>query len=80
MISADEIAQLINRDPEIMGGRPVFRGTRVPIEALLDWMGGGYSLDDFLDNFPSVSRKQAQDLLRLANEWVLSQPVPSHVA
>ena len=50
---------LISVDPEILGGIPVFAGTRVPVVSLPDWLSGGYSLDEFLDNFPSVSRDQA---------------------
>ncbi len=48
---------------EVMGGTPVFRGTRVPIETLLDYLKAGESIDDFLDGFPSVSREQVIDLL-----------------
>ncbi len=43
---------VITRDPEILGGTPVFRGTRVPFQALLDYIEGGQTLDEFLDNFP----------------------------
>ena len=50
---------LLNVDPEILGGKPVFAGTRVPARTLPDWLAGGYTLDEFLDNFPSVSREQA---------------------
>jgi uncharacterized protein (DUF433 family) len=46
-------------DPEILGGAPVFVGTRVPVRALIDYLEGGDSLDDFLSDFPSVSRDQA---------------------
>lgn len=53
------LAPLINVDPEIMGGEPVFMGTRVPVWSIVDWLTGGYSLEEFLDNFPSVSREQA---------------------
>ncbi len=56
---------LINCDPEIMSGAPVFMGTRVPIKTLFDWLEGGSPLDDFLDNFPSVSAAQAIALLEL---------------
>jgi uncharacterized protein (DUF433 family) len=67
--------QLIITDPEIMGGTPVFKGTRVPVKYLLDWLGGGYTLDEFLDNYPSVSREQADAVIKLANEWLVSQAV-----
>ncbi|HYP41798.1 MAG TPA: DUF433 domain-containing protein [Chloroflexia bacterium] len=64
-------------DPEIMGGASVFIGTRVPVKYLLDWLGGGYTLDEFLDNYPSVSREQADAVLKLANEWLVTQAVPA---
>lgn len=73
MIDTQTITQIINRDPEIMGGTPVFMGTRVPIKYLLDWLEGGYTLDEFLDNYPSVSREQATATLKLASEWLVSQ-------
>ncbi len=49
----------INVDPEILGGEPVFMGTRVPVDILPEWLADGCSLEEFLDNFPSVSREQA---------------------
>jgi uncharacterized protein (DUF433 family) len=59
---------VINIDPEILGGTPVFRGTRVPIESLFDWLESGILLDEFLDQFPSVSREQAIALLDMPGE------------
>jgi uncharacterized protein (DUF433 family) len=50
---------IVHSDPEILGGTPVFVGTRVPLRNLIDYLEGGYSLDEFLDAFPSVSREQA---------------------
>ncbi len=50
---------VVHRDPEIQGGVPVFRGTRVPIRNLIDYLEASDSLEAFLDDFPSVSRKQA---------------------
>ena len=61
-----KLEQVINQDPEIHGGIPVFTGTRVPVEALIDHLKAGESLDDFLQGFPSVSRKQAIAFLELA--------------
>ena len=49
----------IHTDPEILGGTPVFVGTRVPVRALIDYLEGGDSLDQFLSDFPSVTRDQA---------------------
>ncbi len=57
--------KLINIDPEIMSGTPVFYGTRVPVNSLFEWLETE-SLDDFLENFPSVSREQAIGVLKLA--------------
>ena len=50
---------VVYSDPEILGGTPVFVGTRVPVKALLDYLEGGHRLDDFLDDFPTVTREQA---------------------
>ena len=58
--------------PEIMGGTPVFTGTRVPVQTLLDYLEGGDTLDEFLDGFPSVSRQQAIAFLELAKEALLA--------
>ncbi len=65
---------VINQDPEIHGGTPVFAGTRVPIKALIDHLKAGESLDYFLEGFPSVSREQAIAFLELA----LIRAIPSH--
>lgn len=62
---------VINRDPNILGGIPVFRGSRVPVVILFEWLEGGESLDDFLDNYPSVTREQAIELLQLAKAGVV---------
>jgi uncharacterized protein (DUF433 family) len=51
--------QVFHSDPEILGGTPVFRGTRVPVETLMEWLDDGCSLDEFLENFPTVTRDQA---------------------
>lgn len=59
---------VIHRDPEILGGVPVFVGTRVPLRNLIDYIEHGHSLDEFLDHFPSVSREQAVAALELAND------------
>ncbi len=58
--------QVINQDPEIHSGVPVFTGTRVPIQSLIDHLKAGESLDYFLEGFPSVSREQAIAFLELA--------------
>jgi len=63
---------VVNIDPEILGGTPVFRGTRVPIESLFDHLEAGISLDEFLDDFPSVQREQTIELLELAEKLLTS--------
>ena len=62
---------VVHSDPEIMGGTPVFRGTRVPFQSLIDYIEAGHPLADFLDDFPSVSREQAIAALGQAKEAVL---------
>ncbi|MBC7672873.1 MAG: DUF433 domain-containing protein [Polaromonas sp.] len=59
---------VVRSDPEILGGTPVFVGTRVPFQNLIDYLAGGDSLDEFLHQFPSVTRAQAQAALGLARE------------
>ena len=74
MIEEHEISRLINRDPDIMSGTPVFMGTRVPVQILFDWLEDGeYSLDDFLENFPSVPREQAVAVLEAYKELLLAE-------
>jgi uncharacterized protein (DUF433 family) len=69
-------ATLIVRDPEIMSGTPVFAGTRVPIRNLFDYLEGGDTLDEFLDDFPTVTRAHAVAVLELCSEMVVSQATP----
>jgi len=64
VIEAYELDQLpITIDPEIVSGAPVFRGTRVPVDALINNLEAGLTLDEFLDNFPTVTREQALQVL-----------------
>ena len=60
------ISRVIHSDPEILGGTPVFVGTRVPVQALIDYLEGGHPLSDFLDDFPTVTREQAIAALETA--------------
>jgi uncharacterized protein (DUF433 family) len=62
--------RVVHSDPDILGGTPVFVGTRVPVKTLLDYLEAGDSLDEFLDHFPSVSREQAISALELAKEML----------
>ena len=69
VIEEEEIGALpINVDPEIVSGTPVFKGTRVPVDALFNNLSAGVSLDEFLENFPSVSREQALAVLKFSHE------------
>jgi uncharacterized protein (DUF433 family) len=63
--------EVYHSDPGIMGGTPVFRGTRVPVQTLLDYIEGGATLDEFLDGFPGVTREQAVAFLELAKDALL---------
>ena len=63
-----KLEQIVHRVPDILGGTPVFRGTRVPIRTLFDYLEWGNTLDEFLRQFPSVRREQAIALLELACE------------
>ncbi len=71
------MTDLINRSDEILGGTPVFAGTRVPIQTLFDYLEGGDSLDEFLDDFPSVSRERAVQILEKMKEAFLAQEYES---
>jgi uncharacterized protein (DUF433 family) len=62
--------RVVHGDPDILGGTPVFVGTRVPVKTFLDYLEAGDSLDEFLDHFPSVSREQAISVLELAKEML----------
>lgn len=66
-------SELILWSGEVLGGTPVFKGTRVPVKNLVDYLEAGDSLDDFLEDFPSVSREQAVQFLELAKEALLAQ-------
>jgi len=63
---------VIHSDPEILGGTPVFIGTRVPAQALIDYLEAGHPLDEFLDDFPSVTREQAVGALEEAKQILVS--------
>jgi uncharacterized protein (DUF433 family) len=64
--------RVIHSDPAILGGTPVFAGTRVPIKTLMDYLEAGERLDEFLDHFPSVTREQAIATLELAKEMLMT--------
>jgi len=66
---------LITTNPERLGGTPVFAGTRVPVQTLMDYLEGGDSLDDFLMDFPSVTREHAIAVLEVAKSALLAKAV-----
>ena len=63
---------IVHSDPEILGGTPVFVGTRVPVQTLMDYLEEGSSLNEFLDHFPSVKREQAIAVLELAKDMLVA--------
>lgn len=70
-----QIAEIITVDEDILGGQPVFKGTRVPVESLFDHLEAGVALDEFLDDFPTVFKEQAIALLDVANKLLTSKNV-----
>jgi uncharacterized protein (DUF433 family) len=70
-------SSVVHSDPDILGGTPVFVGTRVPVRNLLDYLEAGDSLAEFLDDFPSVTRDQAVTALQLAREMLVAHANPS---
>ena len=73
----DSDSAFVHSDPDILGGTPVFIGTRVPARTLLDYIAAGDSLEEFLDHFPTVSRKQAVGALEQANELLVAHANPA---
>ena len=67
-----KLASVVHSDPEILGGTPVFVGTRVPVQALIDYIQGGHTLEKFLDDFPSVPRELAIAALEQAKQHLMS--------
>lgn len=70
---ADRLVSVVHQDPEIMGGTPVFVGTRVPFQTLLDYLEADDRLGEFLEDFPSVSREQAVAALEQAKEALIAR-------
>jgi uncharacterized protein (DUF433 family) len=67
----DGLKGIVHSDPEIMGGTPVFVGTRVPLQNLIDCLEGGESIEDFLDAFPTVKREQAIAVIEASKRAIL---------
>ena len=72
-----DFAAVIHSDPDILGGTPVFEGTRVPFRNLIDYLERGYSVEEFVDAFPSVSRDQVIAALEAAHEAVAARARPT---
>ena len=70
-------ATVIHSDPDILGGTPVFIGTRVPVQALLDYLEVGRPLSEFLSDFPSVNREQAVSALKEAKQLLVGNANPT---
>jgi uncharacterized protein (DUF433 family) len=66
---------LITSSPDVMGGTPVFAGTRVPVQTLLDYLEGGETIDDFLEGFPTVKREQVIAFLEEAKKKMVASAV-----
>ncbi len=77
MVTMTMVDAVIQVDPEILGGTPVFRGTRVPVKNLLDYLAAGDTLDQFLDDFPTVKREQAVAALELARDFLTACAHPA---
>jgi uncharacterized protein (DUF433 family) len=80
MRNSEPRTQLVICDPEILSGTPVFAGTRVPVETLVDYLGDGDTLDSFLDYFPTVSRDPAKAVLNTVIQMLISQAEPAKEA
>lgn len=72
-VTIELMEQAISRDPEVMHGTPVFRGTRVPVQTLFEYLEGGERLEDFLEGFPTVTRELAIQALEEAKHLLLSR-------
>jgi uncharacterized protein (DUF433 family) len=70
-----EVEPIIVRSPDVLSGTPVFAGTRVPVQTVIDYLAGGHPLDEFLDDFPTVRREQAVALLQRFKVAVLDGQV-----
>jgi uncharacterized protein (DUF433 family) len=77
-MNAEELKGIVHSDPEIMGGTPVFSGTRVPLQNLIDALEGGDSIEDFLEGFPSVKRSQVIAVIEAGLLKILETAGHSH--
>jgi uncharacterized protein (DUF433 family) len=72
-----QLHEIVHSDPEILSGIPVFVGTRVPVQSLFDYLEGGETLDEFLDQFPTVRREQAVAALDVARATLVASARPT---
>jgi uncharacterized protein (DUF433 family) len=70
-MTTEDLKGIVHSDPETMGGTPVFVGTRVPLQNLIDYLEGGESIEDFLDGFPSVKREQVIAVIEAGKRTIL---------
>ena len=77
-MTTENLKGIVHSDPEIMGGTPVFVGTRVPLQNLIDYLEGGESIEDFLDGFPSVKREQIIAVIEAAKLKMLETVGDAH--
>lgn len=80
MEKAQKISKFISFDPDILGGIPVFSGTRVPVSILFDYLKGGDSLQDFLNNYPTVKKTVAKKIIQLSAENLLKKKAENETA
>jgi uncharacterized protein (DUF433 family) len=76
-MSTPTLESVIRCDPEVLGGTPVFAGTRVPVKNLVDYLAAGDPLERFLDHFPSVTREQAVAALEMAADLLVARAHPA---
>jgi uncharacterized protein (DUF433 family) len=76
-MSTPTVESVVRCDPEVLGGTPVFAGTRVPIKNLVDYLAAGDSIERFLDHFPSVTRQQAVAALEIGVDLLMSRANPA---
>jgi uncharacterized protein (DUF433 family) len=76
-MSTPTVESVVRCDPDVLGGTPVFAGTRVPIKNLVDYLAAGDPLERFLDHFPSVTREQAVAALEIAGDLLASRAHPA---
>lgn len=80
MEKTQKISKLISSDPNVLGGTPVFIGTRVPVSILFDYLKGGDMLQDFLDNYPTVTKLVAKKVIELSVENLLNNKAKNETA